>query len=65
MSNILSSESLYRHMLKQFQEYHTALTCSMNVDIQQAVDHILQEFSREDYDALAIYKVLENLLLNC
>ena len=52
-------------MLKQFQEYHTALTCSMNVDIQQAVDHILQEFSREDYDALAIYKVLENLLLNC
>ena len=53
-------ESLYRHMLKQFLEYRTALTPPVNVDIQQAVDHTLQEFKKEHYDALAIYSVIRS-----
>ena len=50
-------EGLYRYMLKQFQEYCIALTPPVNVDIQQAAVHTLQEFTK-DHDALAIYSVI-------
>ena len=53
-------EGLYRHILKQFQEYRAALTLPVNVDIQQTVDHTLQEFNKEHYDALAIYSVIRS-----
>ena len=53
-------ESLYRHMLTQFRKRCTTLPGPVNVEIQQAVGHTLQEFNNEHYDALAIYSVIRS-----
>ena len=53
-------EGLYKYMLKQFQVYCIALTPPVNVDIQQAAVHTLQEFTKDHYDALAIYSVIRS-----
>ena len=47
-------------MLKQFLEYLTALTPPANVDIQQVVDHAVQEFKKDHYHALAIYSFIRS-----
>ena len=43
-------EGLYRYMLKQFQKCRTALTPPVKVDVQQAVNHTLQEFTKDAAD---------------
>ena len=50
-------KSLYRHVLTQFLKCCTSLPDPVDVEIQQAVKHTLQQFNNEHYDALAIYSV--------